>query len=272
MATPHLSVVIPCFNHGAYLPEVLRSIESAKRNDVEVIIVDDGSTDTLTCEVIAGLDRNRITIIRQQNAGVAAARNAGFRAAKADIFLPVDADNRIRPAYIEQGIALLSADPDVGVVYGDAEYFGARTGRWKTGKFDLERLLEWNYIDACAVLRREVWEQNGGYDEAMPRMGLEDWDMWLGAVSRDWKFAYVPEVLFDYRVVPGSMISKANPGSHETERYVAAKHGYLYRKAWQRMKDERWPAKAKVLGRKLRGGVKENSDGGPASAGELAIS
>jgi hypothetical protein len=97
-----------------------------------------------------------------------------------------------------------------------------------------------------------VWEENGGYDGAMPKMGLEDWDMWLGAAARGWKFAYVPEILFDYRVLPGSMITRANPDSHQTERYVACKHGYLYRKAWQRLKQEKWPERARSLGRKLR--------------------
>jgi glycosyltransferase involved in cell wall biosynthesis len=256
---PRLSVIIPCFNHGEYLPDAIRSVEEARREDVELIVVDDGSTDSLTCEVIERLkerESDRLTVIRQQNGGLAAARNAGFNAARSSYLLPLDADNRIRPDYIDYGIAILSARPEVGVVYGDAEYFGAKSGRWKMGKFEVERLLEWNYIDACAVVRREVWEQNGGYDGAMPKMGLEDWDMWLGAVSRGWKFAYVPEILFDYRVTPGSMISRANPDSYQTERYVAAKYGYLFRKAWQREKDEHWPAKARILGRKLRWSVK----------------
>lgn len=256
MTQPRLSIVIPCFNHGAYLPETIRSVEAANRADIEIVVVDDGSTDPLTQETVAGLKGDNLTVIRQKNGGLAAARNAGFRAAKADYLLPVDADNRIHPAYIERGIAILDKDPAVGVVYGDAEYFGAKTGRWTSGPFDLERLLEWNYIDACAVLRRQVWEQNGGYDGTMPRMGLEDWDMWLGAASRGWKFSYVPEILFDYRVLPDSMIARANQNSEVTERYIAAKHGYLYRKAWQLLKAARWPEKAKSFGRKLRSSVK----------------
>src|SRR5438270_12685045 len=113
MSSPRFSIVIPCFNHGAYLPETLRSIEAAGRTDVEVIVVDDGSTDPITRKVIDGLHGEYLTVIRQKNSGLAAARNAGFKAAKTDYVLPVDADNRIRPAYIEHGISLMTADPQV---------------------------------------------------------------------------------------------------------------------------------------------------------------
>jgi glycosyltransferase involved in cell wall biosynthesis len=261
MPIPRLSIVIPCYNHGAYLPETLRSIAAAGRDDIEVIVIDDGSTDPLTQEVFGQLkDGDRFTVIRQKNGGLAAARNAGFSLAKAPYVLPVDADNRIHPAYIEKGISILDADPQVGVVYGDAQNFGAKTTRWRMGKFDLERLMEWNYIDACAVLRREVWQQNGGYDGAMPRMGLEDWDMWMGAATRGWKFVYVPEILFDYRVAPESMITRANPNSHETERYIANKYGYHYRKAWQRLKDQRWPDSARILARNVKNRLKKKSN------------
>jgi glycosyltransferase involved in cell wall biosynthesis len=250
---PRLSVVIPCFNHGAYLPEAIRSVEAANRDDIEIIVVDDGSTDPLTQTVVGQLkERAGFTVIRQKNAGLAAARNIGFHTAKADYLLPVDADNRILPAYIERGISILDANSSVGVVYGDAQYFGAKTSRWTMGAFDLERLLEWNYIDACAVVRRKVWEENGGYDGTMPIMGLEDWDLWLGATSRGWTLEYVPEVLFEYRVAAGSMIARAHKDYQKTERFIAAKHGMLYRKAWQNLRDERLWERAKALTRVWR--------------------
>jgi glycosyltransferase involved in cell wall biosynthesis len=251
MKRPRLAVVIPCYNYGEFLQEAVGSVVNANRKDVELVIVDDGSTDKHTQTEVERLVAEGFHVIRQQNKGLAAARDAGIRATTADYILPLDADNKIRADYIDRAITLLDSDPKVGVVYGDAEYFGSKTGRWKMGEFDLDRLLEWNYIDACSALRRKVWEENGGYDGTMPRMGLEDWDMWLGAASRGWEFTYVPEVLFDYRVSPGSMIARANPNSHETERFIARKHGLLYRKAWQQLKRERWLENAKILGRDL---------------------
>ncbi len=230
MKRPRLAVVIPCYNYGEFLEEAVSSVTSLKRGDVELVIVDDGSTDKHTHKEIERLMAGGLHVVRQENRGLAAARNVGIRATTADYILPLDADNKIRPSYIERAIAILDANPKVGVVYSDAEYFGSKTGRWKMGEFELERLLEWNYIDACSAFRRKVWEEHGGYDGSMPKMGLEDWDMWLGAVSRGWEFAYLPEMLFDYRVSPGSMIARANPGSHETERFIAQKYGLLYRK------------------------------------------
>lgn len=232
MRSPTVSVVIPCFNHGEFLPEAVASVTSLNRNDVELIVVDDGSTDACTRKEMDALDSQGIHVIRQQNKGLAAARNAGICASRGEYILPLDADNRIRPAYIERGTPILDANPKVGIVYGDAEFMGRRSGRWQIGAFDSNRLLHWNYIDACAVYRRAVWEENGGYDGTMPVQGLEDWDFWLGAMKHGWQFDYIPEVLYEYRVAEESMITRTFGSEPETAKFVAAKHGPLYRQAW----------------------------------------
>jgi glycosyltransferase involved in cell wall biosynthesis len=224
-----VSVVIPCFNHGEFLPEAVASVVNMRRNDVELIVVDDGSTDGRTRKEIDALIALGLKVIRQQNKGLAAARNAGILASEAKYILPLDADNRLRLGYIEHGIRILDANPHIGVVYADAEYIGTRTGRWSVGSFDRDRLLQWNYIDACAVYRRSIWEQNRGYDGTMPIQGLEDWDFWLSTLEHGWKFAYVPEVLFEYRVVENSMIARASGFEASIEAFIATKHGLLYR-------------------------------------------
>jgi hypothetical protein len=85
------------------------------------------------------------------------------------------------------------------------------------------------------MYRRSVWEQNGGYDGTMPVQGLEDWDFWLGALEHGWEFAYVPEVLFDYRVAKESMITRAAAFEGQIQEFIARKHGPLYRQAWQQL-------------------------------------
>lgn len=173
---PKVSVVIPCFNHGEFLPEAVASVTaSTKRDDVELIVVDDGSTDERTRTEIDGLTAQGIKVIRQENKGLAAARNAGIVASKGKYIFPLDADDHLRPGCLEHGIQILDASPEVGVVYGDGEYLGIRTGRWRIGPFDRNRLLKWNYIAACALFRRSIWVQNGGYEEAKVVQGLEDW-------------------------------------------------------------------------------------------------
>ena len=236
---PRLGVVVPCYNYGEFLREAVESVTAARRSDIELVIVDDGSTDLHTQQEVERLVQEGYHVIRQTNRGLAASRNVGVRALTADYILPLDADNKIRPVFIERALAILDAQPGVGVVYGDAQNFGARAERWVTGPFDQARLMRWNYIDACAVLRRTVWEQNGGYDGTLPVQGLEDWDMWLGARGRGWEFEYVPEIFFDYRVKKESMIVTARKSTRHVEEFIARKHAMLYRDAWLRSEQHR---------------------------------
>jgi len=233
-----VSVVIPCFNHGEFLREAVDSVTGIKRDDIELIVVNDGSTDERTRKEMGRLEALGLNVIRQENKGLAAARNAGIHISNGEYILPLDADNRLRPAYIDRGVQILDANQDVGVVYGDAEFIGLETGRWYVGSFDPDRLLHWNYIDACAIYRRSLWEQNGGYDGTMPIQGYEDWDFWLGALEHSWRFAYVPEVLFDYRRTQGSMISRTGGFESQIEAFIAMKHSLLYRQACARIVDQ----------------------------------
>lgn len=198
-----ISVIITCYNLGAYLMEALASIPAG----CEVIVVDDGSTDSDTVQVLNGLDTERFTVVRQANTGLAKARNNGIRMAKGPYIVPLDADNRLRPAMVERGVQVLDSRSDVDIVYGDAYYFGDEEKRWVVGDYDFKLLVERNRIDACACFRKSMWERLGGYDEHMPVMGYEDWDFWLRASVQGATFHYVPEILFDYRLRGGSMLS-----------------------------------------------------------------
>jgi glycosyltransferase involved in cell wall biosynthesis len=217
-----------------------------RRKDVELIVVDDGSNDKRTLKEMAALIAQGIHVVRHENRGLAAARNAGISVSQGEYILPLDADNRLCLGYIDHGIQILDANPHIGVVYADAEYIGMRTGRWHVGSFDRDRLLKWNYIDACAVYRRSIWEQNRGYDSTMPIQGLEDWDFWLSTFAHGWSFAYIPEVLFEYRVSENSMIARASGSEASIEEFIAMKHGLLYRRTWQKLAMESKSVKATV--------------------------
>lgn len=232
-----ISIVIPCYNHGQYLGEAIDSARRIGRDDIEIIVVDDGSTDSETESEMNSVRKGGVSVIRQENRGLAAARNAGIMASRGDYILPLDADNLVRPEYVSDALTIMDANPRTGVVYGDANYIGDKTGRWHVGPFDMDRLLRWNYIDACTVYRRSVWEQNGGYDPTLPVQGFEDWDFWLGAVQNGWEFAYVPKVLFDYRISEGSM--RARMAGHEAEiaEFILAKHRKLYAQRWFELRD-----------------------------------
>ncbi|HEX7150524.1 MAG TPA: glycosyltransferase [Thermoanaerobaculia bacterium] len=199
---PRLSVVIPCHNDGAYLPEAVASVERHAPG-AELIIIDDGSTQPGTLEVLAALREAGHRVLEQPHSGVSAARNRGIAASSGDYFLPLDADNHLLPGFAAEAVALLDADAAVGVVYGHRREFGLRSGDVAVPDLDLPRMLWSNYIDACAVVRRSVWSGVGGYDVAF--RDWEDWDFWLGAAARGWRFLRIPRPAFEYRVRPDSM-------------------------------------------------------------------
>jgi glycosyltransferase involved in cell wall biosynthesis len=227
-----VSVIVPCFNHGEFLPEAVASVTDMVRDDVELIVVDDGSTDGRTRQVLDNLAARGIKVIRQENKRLAAARNTGILASQGEYIFPLDADDRLRHGWLDRGIRILDSDPKIGVVYGDAQCFGVRSDVWVVGPFDSGQLLYWNYIHASALYRRSVWEQNCGYDGTMPVQGLEDWDFWLGALEHGWQFAYLPEALFDYRIAQESMITRTHGFEEQVGEFIAKKHGPLHRQAW----------------------------------------
>lgn len=202
-AVPHrLSVIIPCYDDGDYLIEAVDSVERYAP-EAELIIVDDGSTEPRTLEVLAALREAGHRVIEQPNAGLSAARNRGIAASAGDYFLPLDADNRLLPGFVAEAVAILDADPAVGVVYGDRREFGTRTGDVAVPDLDLPTMLWSNYIDACAVVRRAVWSDVGGFDVTFTNW--EDWDFWLSAAERGWRFLHLPRPVFEYRVRPDSL-------------------------------------------------------------------
>ncbi|USR91522.1 glycosyltransferase [Phormidium yuhuli AB48] len=229
---PAVTVVIPVFNQGEFLLEALASVQSCQEPIYEIVIVNDASTDALTLRVLEYLRQKGFTVVDHfENKGLAEARNTGFQQAQGHYVLPLDADNKIRPEYITKSIEVLDKNSDIGVVYGDAEYIGDKQGIWQVPPFDVNRLAVGNYIDACAVIRKRLWEDCGGYDPHIPdKMGYEDWDLWLSAAERGWQFYHLDEVLFEYRFRRESMVSRCNiPENRERlMHYLCAKHLDLY--------------------------------------------
>ncbi len=140
--------------------------------------------------------------------GLANARNTGIALAKGEIILPLDADNSIELDFVYKAIDVFNNNNEVDVVYSDAEFFEDKTGTWIVGDFNLQKLMISNYIDACAVVRKSVFDKLGGYDEHMKKVktGWEDWDMWLKIAFANKKFHYIPMIGFKYRVTANSMI------------------------------------------------------------------
>jgi glycosyltransferase involved in cell wall biosynthesis len=205
LSAPDLSVIVPCRDDGQFLIEAIASFERVAPKNCELIIVNDGSIDVRTLEVLKILRDAGYWVLDQATHGLSAARNAGISSSAGRYILPLDADNRMRAGFVEAAIEILDSTPGIGIVYGYRQFFGMKTGLDEVGEFDLEEMLTFNYIDAGAVFRREVWAGCGGYDQRMSP--LEDWDLWIGAAEKGWRFHRLPQVTFDYRVRPGSLLS-----------------------------------------------------------------
>lgn len=194
-----VSVVIPCYNAGGYLSEAVRAVLTQTFPDVEIIIVDDGSTDATTLKLLRDCSWPRTRVLHQANAGPAAARNCGVRAASGDYILPLDADDIIDPTYVTKAVAALEQRVDVGVVYCKAMRFGDEEGPWDLPGFSVEELAIGNVVFVTALFRKTDWAAVGGFDEHL-RHGLEDYDFWIKLVHRGRKVVQLDEYLFHYRV------------------------------------------------------------------------
>lgn len=211
-----LSIVIPCYNDGLYLPEAVASALSQTHDDVEVIVVDDGSTDPSTSRALDDLPPTRVRILRQENAGLPAARNAGIMIATGDYILPLDADDLLGSTFAEHAVALLDESPHVGLVGSGTRMFGTeKTVMRPSTPHPVDWLLA-NRLPASAVFRRADWVVCGGYAEDL-RWG-EDWHLWVRIVAMERQVEILPEIGLHYRRRAGQMTARVSWELQETTR------------------------------------------------------
>jgi glycosyltransferase involved in cell wall biosynthesis/peptidoglycan/xylan/chitin deacetylase (PgdA/CDA1 family)/SAM-dependent methyltransferase len=205
VATPRISVLIPCFNQGAFVVEAVESVQAQTRQDFEVIVVNDGSTDAGTNRVLEALRARRTAVVRTENQGLAKARNAALARARGEYVCFLDADDALEPTFLERTAALLEADPRLTFASTWLRNFGTDTSLWTPERCDLTTLLAEDTVLTAALVRRQAVVDVGGFDATMPAMGYEDWALWLTLVERGARGAIVREPLFRYRRRHGSM-------------------------------------------------------------------
>ena len=200
-APPAVTVVTPFFNAGPVFRETATSVLRQSLQQWEWLIVDDGSKDPGALNLLEeyeGIDP-RVRVVRAgRNGGLSAARNLGYREARADLVFQLDADDLIEPTTLEKLAWVLSQEPGVGFANGLSVGFGAKEYVWRHGFHDGPKFLEENLVTATAMIRKSVHEAVGGYDESN-RGGLEDWDFWLRAAAKGYWGVTVAEVFDWYR-------------------------------------------------------------------------
>ena len=194
---PIVSVIVPLYNAAPYIGETLESIVGSSYRPIEVVVVDDGSSDN-SAEVAEAFARQHaeVRVLRQANAGVSAARNHAIREAKGEYILPVDADDRISADYIAHAVAAMR--DDVRVVGCRAEFFGAKQGEWRLPAYSPELLARKNMIHVSSMFRKADWERAGGFCEQ--DIYREDWDFWLSMMELGGTYIRLDEVGLFYRV------------------------------------------------------------------------
>ena len=198
-ATPAFSVVVPAYNATRTIGATIGSILRQTREDLELIVVDDGSSDGTPDFVRElGSKDERLQLIEQPNAGTAGARNTGVGAARADLISFLDNDDMWMPGYLEAMDRALARAPEAGFSYTDAWILNDATGRIlrkaslehhpsipdpATPPVLLERFLSGlNFVMSSTTVRREALDATGGFD---PRIrGADDFDLWLRIAAK----------------------------------------------------------------------------------------
>jgi glycosyltransferase involved in cell wall biosynthesis len=191
-----------------------------------VIVVDDGSTDEETQRALDELPEG-VELIRQANAGVAAARNAGFEGSDSELLLMVDADDRLTLDAIDALRPPLEANQDVGYCYGLMKLIGAWSGVLRFPDFDPYILLHRSIAGAqLGLVRRRCWEDAGGFDPAID--GYEDWDFCLSALEKGWRGLQIDRVTHEYRKHERSGNEEHRRRYRHVYRQLRAKHAPLF--------------------------------------------
>jgi glycosyltransferase involved in cell wall biosynthesis len=215
---PRFSVVVPAYNAQATVISAVRSVLAQTRPNLEVIVVDDGSTDA-TAEVVKRIDDDRVRLISQSNLGLPAARNAGVTAARGEYISLLDSDDLFLPRYLERSERALRSTADAGFAYTDAYVFDAVSGRVRRrsamarsnppspppadANGFLLALLKSNFVYVSTTIPRRVLEAVGGFDEA--RGSSEDYELWLRIVLNGYRAVWMPGREALYRRHPGQM-------------------------------------------------------------------
>lgn len=231
---PRVSALVPVYNGAAYLAEAVESAMKQTMADLEVIIIDDGSTDDsgAIADRLAAANPDRVKVIHQANGGLVAARNAGLGIARGEYVALLDADDAWYPHHLAEAVAVLDARPEVGLVHAEYEVMDAQSasqgtppGRWVLPhKSAWEAIFLWqdHVMQVTAVFRRSLIDEVGPFDLRFNRLGCEDRDLWLRIAARS-QLVFLPALHARYRV-HGANMSKQRDRMHQARLLLVDKH------------------------------------------------
>ena len=229
MAAPRVSVVVPCYNLGPYLAEAVDSALGQTFTDIEIVVVDDGSTDPDTRAILDAFSRPKTRVLRTENRGLPGAKNFGIGHTGGELLCMLDADDLLEPQMLARSVAALDAAPSIAFASHWLRTFGDEQWDWTPSRCDFPALLDMNTVNGSALVRRSAVESIGGFDETFLD-GCEDWDFWITMVEQGHPGTIIPEFLFRYRRRTGSMSRVMMVDKHPSlYRRLVSKHAASYR-------------------------------------------
>lgn len=210
---PLVSVIIPCFNYGKFVVGAIESVLGQTLKNVEVIVVDGGSTDSETLDILKATKKDRTRILlRDGRHLVGDNRNYGIELARGRYICCLDADDTLDATYLEKAVFYLETYA-YDIVSTAINYVGAREGRVKIMECPtLRDMADGNHVLTCAVFRKQLWEAVGGYvDVGIGKHHVaEDWDFWLRLAANGARIRNISgEYLFNYRIHEGGSLSSS---------------------------------------------------------------
>ncbi len=198
-----VSVVIPVYNMEDYLEETVNSVLQSTYPNIEIILMDDGSSDKSPL-IGKKLSEQHPSIFfySQTNKGVAAARNHAISLAKGEYIFPLDSDDLIGPDFFESAVKVLDTQDDVKVVYSRMMFIGEKNSEWILPDFSLSLIARKNIIPVSALFRKSDWIKAGGYCETI--IAREDWEFWISVLKDGGKVVKLPCIGLYYRIRPNS--------------------------------------------------------------------
>jgi glycosyltransferase involved in cell wall biosynthesis len=237
---PTVAVVIPCYRQAELLPDALASVATQSWPHIQCAIVDDGSPDDTAAvarELIRKYPGRDIRLLRQENRGLAEARNSGIASTTAPLILPLDADDRLVPGAVARMVQEFIGESRVDLVVPWAREFGDREDRVETRFCTLRQLLRRNWLIYSSMYTRKIFDRVGGYNPNM-RHGYEDWDFSIGMLKRGAVLVHVADELLLYRKHGRTMLTDANDRSLWLRARMVCNHPDLFRPWRQRLARE----------------------------------
>ncbi len=230
---PLVSVILPYFNHGKYIEDAVMSAIDQTWSNLEIILVDDCSTEKTSLEKLKILQKKypKLSVLKTpKNSGPAKARNLGVDDSKGDFLLFLDSDDQIDPTFVEKALLLLNQKKDVSFVYSYIQHFGKNEDVHQTlDPYNFYELLLQNKLPYCAMIRRKAFEDVKGFDEKLNKNESEDWDFWL-RMGKKGHYGYcLPEPLFWYRQAENIRLKNVQKQYASLVRKLKKRHRDLFR-------------------------------------------